>query len=75
MFFSRAGPRPATPFSPGWPKASAALGDQGEGTLWLRVEGSADERLRSSENLPYPGEKGIALGFHLLGFLTSAEML
>jgi len=43
MFFSGAGPRPATPFSPGRPKASAALGNQGEGTLWLRVEGSADE--------------------------------
>ena len=43
MFFSCAGPRPATPFSPGWPEASAAFGDQGEGTLWLCVEGSADE--------------------------------
>lgn len=43
VFFSRAGPRPTTPFSSGWPKASAALGDQGEGTLRLRVEGSADE--------------------------------
>lgn len=75
MFFSRAGPRPTTPFSPGWPKASAALGDQGEGTLWLRVEGSADEWLRSSENLPYSGEKAIAVGSYSLGFLTGAEML
>lgn len=75
MFFSRAGPRPATPFSPCWPKASAALGDQGKGTLWLRVEGSADEWLRSSENLPYSGEKGIALGSHSLGFLIAAEKL
>lgn len=59
VFFSCAGPRPTTSFSPGWPKASAALGDKGEGTLRLCVEGSADERLRGSENLPYSGEKGI----------------
>lgn len=65
MFFSCAGPRPTTSFSPGWPKTSAALGDQGKGTLWLRVEGSADERLRGSENLPYSGEKGITSGAHL----------
>lgn len=75
MFLSCAGPRPATPFSPGWPKASAAPGDQGEGTLRLRVEGSADERLRSSENLSYSGEKGVALGSRLSGFLPGAEML
>lgn len=66
-FFSCAGSWPTTPFSPGWPKAPAALGDQGKGTLWLCVEGSADERLCSSENLPHSGERDTALGSYLLG--------
>lgn len=67
FFFSCAGSWPTTPLSPGWPKAPAALGDQGQGTLWLRVEGSADEWLRSGENLPYSGERDTALGSYLPG--------
>lgn len=53
-----AGPRLDSALSTPGPEAAAVTGDQGQGALWLRVEGTAAQRARGCEDLPHPGNTG-----------------
>lgn len=51
-----AGPWIDSALSAPGPEATAVAGDQGQGALWLRVEGTAAERTRGCKDFPNTGK-------------------